>query len=101
MKAGYEICTDCKGNGFTRVPYNEAREEVHAQCQTCSSSGEVKIVDTDSLIKKIETLTFRNDKLHHHNEKIELDIIELRKDNKRLAAQFDESLKQFRNKGAV
>jgi len=49
----------------------------------------------------IERLEFKNEKLHNHNEKIELEIIELRKDNKRLAAQFDESLKQFRNKGAV
>lgn len=95
------ICPDCKGNGFTRIPYAQAGEEVHAQCEKCASSGEIEQKDPQNLAKQIEILTFRNEKLHHHNEKMELDIIELRKDNKRLAAQFDESLKQFRNKGAV
>tara|TARA_R100000781_G_scaffold108348_1_gene72861 strand:- start:609 stop:896 length:288 start_codon:yes stop_codon:yes gene_type:complete len=49
----------------------------------------------------IERLEFRNEKLHQHNEKIELEIIELRKDNKRLAQQCEEQLQQFRNKGSV
>jgi len=31
----------------------------------------------------IERLEFKNEKLHSQNEKIELEIIELRKDNKR------------------
>ena len=33
------ICPDCGGNGFIRVPYEEAREEQHAQCETCKSEG--------------------------------------------------------------
>ena len=35
------ICPDCGGNGFIRVPYEEAREEQHAQCETCKSEGEL------------------------------------------------------------
>ena len=49
----------------------------------------------------IERLEFRNAKLHNHNEKIEQQIIELRADNKRLAKQVEDQIKQFRNKGAI
>ena len=49
----------------------------------------------------IERLEFRNSKLHSHNEKIEQEIIELRKDNKILAKQVEDQIKQFRNKGAM
>ena len=33
------ICPHCKGNGFVRVPYQLAKEEVHAQCGVCDSEG--------------------------------------------------------------
>ena len=49
----------------------------------------------------IERLEFRNAKLHNHNEKIEQQIIELRADNKRLAKQVEDQIKQFRNKGVI
>ena len=49
----------------------------------------------------IERLKFRNEKLHQHNEKIEKEIIELREDNKRLAKQVEDQIKQFRNKGVI
>jgi len=49
----------------------------------------------------IERLQFRNAKLHQHNEKIEQEIIELRKDNKNLAKQVEDQIKQFRNTGAL
>ena len=49
----------------------------------------------------IERLEFRNAKLHNHNEKIEQQIIELRSDNKRLAKQVEDQIKQFRNKGVM
>ena len=49
----------------------------------------------------IERLEFRNAKLHNHNEKIEQQIIELRADNKRLAKQVEDQIKQFRNKGLM
>ena len=35
------ICPQCKGNGFIRVPYELAKEEVHAQCGVCDSEGEI------------------------------------------------------------
>ena len=41
MKPGYIICTQCKGNGFLRVPYKTAREEVTVQCDLCNSQGEI------------------------------------------------------------
>ena len=49
----------------------------------------------------IERLEFRNAKLHQHNEKIEKEIIELREDNKRLAKQVEDQIKQFTNKGVI
>jgi|TARA_R100001163_G_scaffold18722_1_gene16505 predicted RNase H-like nuclease (RuvC/YqgF family) len=49
----------------------------------------------------IERLEFRNVKLHQHNEKIEKEIIELRKDNKSLAKQVEDQIKQFRNTGSL
>ena len=49
----------------------------------------------------IERLESRNAKLHQHNEKIEKEIIELREDNKRLAKQVEDQIKQFRNKGVI
>ena len=49
----------------------------------------------------IERLEFRNSKLHSHNEKIEQEIIELRRDNKKLAKQCEDLLHQFRNKGVL
>ena len=41
MKPGYIICTQCKGNGFLRIPYKTAREEVTVQCDLCNSQGEI------------------------------------------------------------
>ena len=49
----------------------------------------------------IERLEFRNAKLHQHNEKIELEIIELRKDNKNLAKQVEDYIQKFRDKGVI
>ena len=49
----------------------------------------------------IERLKFRNAKLHQHNEKIEQQIIELRKDNNSLAKQVEDQIIQFRNKGSL
>jgi len=39
------FCPKCKGNGFYRVPYHEAMEEVHAQCDDCERTGELWIDD--------------------------------------------------------
>ena len=35
------ICPTCKGNGYIRVPFKLAREEITAQCGVCDSEGEV------------------------------------------------------------
>ena len=52
------ICPKCKGNGFIRVPYHLAREEMHAQCSDCNSQGELYLQDTGS---------FSHDLKHHDN----------------------------------
>ena len=57
--------------------------------------------DCKDLEEQIRILQFRNEKLHLHNQKIEQEIIELRADNKRLAEQVDDQIKQFRNTGAL
>jgi DnaJ-class molecular chaperone len=44
------ICPTCKGNGFVRVPYQLAKEEVHAQCGVCDSEGEVDPNEIDNVI---------------------------------------------------
>ena len=33
------ICPECKGNGYLRVPYHLAREEVTVKCDTCKCEG--------------------------------------------------------------
>jgi len=42
-------CPNCKGNGFIRVPYKLAKEEVHAQCGVCDSQGEIHADQRDDL----------------------------------------------------
>tara|TARA_R100001510_G_C7584222_1_gene156128 strand:- start:357 stop:506 length:150 start_codon:yes stop_codon:yes gene_type:complete len=37
------ICTECKGNGFVRVPYSESKEEQWANCETCNNQGEIEV----------------------------------------------------------
>jgi len=43
------ICPVCKGNGYIRVPYKLAREEVTAQCGVCESEGEIDADQRDDL----------------------------------------------------
>ena len=62
---------------------------------------EVNPKGPNDLEEQIRVLQFRNEKLHLHNQKIEQEIIELRADNKRLAEQVDDQIKQFRNKGVM
>jgi len=38
-----KICDKCKGNGFLRIPYEEAREEAWVDCQTCNNQGEIEV----------------------------------------------------------
>ena len=36
------ICSVCNGNGFVRVPYEQAREEQWADCDFCNNQGEIE-----------------------------------------------------------
>ena len=56
---------------------------------------------TNDLEAVIERLEFRNAKLHHHNEKIEQEIMELRRDNKKLAEELSDKIQLFRDKGVI
>ena len=44
------ICPTCKGNGYIRVLYRLAEEEVTAQCGVCDSQGEVDAESVDNII---------------------------------------------------
>ncbi len=44
------ICPTCKGNGYIRVPYRLAKEEVTAQCGVCDSEGEIDARQADDII---------------------------------------------------
>ena len=43
-------CPTCKGNGFVRVPYRLAKEEVIVQYGVCDSQGEVDADSVDDII---------------------------------------------------
>ena len=36
------ICTVCNGNGFIRVPFEQAYEEQWADCEFCNNQGEIE-----------------------------------------------------------
>ncbi len=50
LKKNKIICPTCKGNGFVRIPYRLAKEEVTAQCGVCNSQGEVDAESVDDII---------------------------------------------------
>ena len=43
------ICPHCNGNGYIRVPYRLAKEEVTAQCGVCDSEGEIDAEQRDDI----------------------------------------------------
>lgn len=49
-----KICNVCKGNGFLRVPYEQAREEQWANCEFCNSQGEIEENDQEQRIEELE-----------------------------------------------
>ena len=49
----------------------------------------------------IDRLEFKNKMLHQHIEKLTTEVIQVRLDNKKLAKQCEDQMKQFRNKGAL
>ena len=52
----------------------------------------------NDLEQVIETLKFRNDKLHQHNEKLTNEILDLREKNKKLESLL---MQQYRDKGVL
>ena len=40
-----EICSVCNGNGFIRVPYEQAREEQWADCNFCNNQAEIEVAE--------------------------------------------------------
>ena len=44
------ICPHCKGNGFIRIPYQLAKEEITAQCGVCESEGEIYPEEADDIV---------------------------------------------------
>ena len=43
------ICPYCKGNGYKRALFEEGREEVIVDCQTCNNQGEINMIDKERL----------------------------------------------------
>ena len=39
---GKKICSVCNGNGFVKIPYEQAREEQWADCEFCNNQGETE-----------------------------------------------------------
>jgi DnaJ-class molecular chaperone len=44
------ICPTCKGNGFVRIPYRLAKEEITAQCGVCDSEGEIDATEVNGIV---------------------------------------------------
>tara|TARA_R100001244_G_scaffold126773_1_gene97199 strand:+ start:216 stop:416 length:201 start_codon:yes stop_codon:yes gene_type:complete len=44
------ICPHCKGNGYVRIPYHLAKEEITARCGVCESEGEIHPEEVDNII---------------------------------------------------
>ena len=49
---GMIICDECSGNGFVRIPYSMAKEEVWANCDRCESQGEVILDELDDQTRR-------------------------------------------------
>ena len=50
LKTKRVICPHCKGNGYIRVPYQLAKEEITAQCGVCDSQGELDADKVDNIV---------------------------------------------------
>ena len=46
------ICSVCNGNGFVRVPYKQAYEEMWADCDFCKNQGEIEVEEDDTVQRK-------------------------------------------------
>ena len=48
-----KICSVCNGNGFVRIPYDQAREEQWADCTFCNNQGEIEEDEDDTVQRQI------------------------------------------------
>ena len=44
------VCPTCKGNGFIKVPFKLAKEDIVAQCTVCDSQGEIDADKVDNIV---------------------------------------------------
>ena len=44
-----KICSVCNGNGFIRVPFEQASEEQLADCTFCNNQGEIEENEDDTV----------------------------------------------------
>ena len=44
------ICPTCKGNGFIKVRFKLAKEDIVAQCTVCDSQGEIDADKVDNIV---------------------------------------------------
>ena len=49
-----KICIVCNGNGFVRVPFDQAQEEQWADCEFCNNQGEIEEEEGDDTVRKIQ-----------------------------------------------
>ena len=44
------VCPTCKGNGFIKIPFKLAKEDIVAQCTVCDSQGEIDADKVDNIV---------------------------------------------------
>jgi len=49
VRAHKEICTNCKGNGYIKTLFEENREELITDCETCNSQGEITTIKEETI----------------------------------------------------
>ena len=52
LKTRKVICSVCNGNGFIRIPYEQAREEQWADCSFCNNQGEIEVEEDDDTVQR-------------------------------------------------
>lgn len=78
-----------------RIPMTIKEEYKNADAPIPKDRGPNDLEET------IDRLEFKNKMLHQHIEKLTTEVIQVRLDNKKLAKQCEDQMKQFRNKGAL
>jgi len=78
-----------------RIPMTIKEEYKNADAPIPTARGPNDLEET------IDRLEFKNKMLHQHIEKLTTEVIQVRLDNKKLAKQCEDQMKQFRNKGAL